>query len=62
MSASLVGSEMCIRDRLPSSCQQGFFGRALVGKAPAHLRAPTARTRWEHSSTCAGCNGTLVPA
>eukprot|EP00969_Alexandrium_andersonii_P149576 6614067-Alexandrium_andersonii.AAC.1 len=43
MSASLVGSEMCIRDRvlafLPEAFQQSKFRNALTAPSPLRMRA-----------------------
>eukprot|EP00969_Alexandrium_andersonii_P041232 1807646-Alexandrium_andersonii.AAC.1 len=39
MSASLVGSEMCIRDR-PNSEQREVAGRACKGARTGHLAGP----------------------
>eukprot|EP00969_Alexandrium_andersonii_P305397 13499514-Alexandrium_andersonii.AAC.1 len=44
MSASLVGSEMCIRDRACSPCQKGSEALQYWGVRPGRLGGPGVRS------------------
>eukprot|EP00975_Prorocentrum_lima_P046733 9768977-Prorocentrum_lima.AAC.1 len=53
MTSSLVGSEMCIRDRKRAFCDGGKIGAASQPSQPAsqpagHQKAPTAPVSYTH--------------
>eukprot|EP00969_Alexandrium_andersonii_P277809 12280383-Alexandrium_andersonii.AAC.1 len=57
MSASLVGSEMCIRDRVPPA-ERSLYG--LPGRLPVELSRPWRRpleVSEQHHSVCAAFKG-----